>query len=95
MVLRKLNWKYCECGCHCHEVTVGGSYYSIYNDLQGAYLLSQNNDPRYSQYAKKFGSFAEADKAAYKMALEELESAKKALEIKGNNHGDSAVSARI
>lgn len=23
----KLGWKYCECGCHGHEVTIGGLYF--------------------------------------------------------------------
>lgn len=95
MTRNKLNWKYCECGCHCHEVQVGSSWFSLYNNLRGTYLLCKGGDARHASYATKHSSFEEADKTAYTRALEELESMEKALGIKGNSDGDSTVSARV
>lgn len=51
--------------------------------LKGTCFLI-DGDPRYSRNAKKFNSFAEADDAAYKVALEELEATKEALGIRGD-----------
>jgi hypothetical protein len=30
---KKINWEYCECGCHGHEATVKGTHYWVFNDL--------------------------------------------------------------
>jgi hypothetical protein len=30
----KIPWKYCECGCHGHEATVGGMYFTTYQSLR-------------------------------------------------------------
>lgn len=34
-----MNWEYCECGCHGHELQVAGRYFWLFNDLKGTYRL--------------------------------------------------------
>lgn len=59
----KLNWEYCECGCHCHIASIGGHHFALYQDLQGGYFLRDrcrcpSKDVRYS-------SWEAADQAAF------------------------------
>lgn len=40
---KKIPWDYCECGCKCNFVQVGGLYFSIYNDLKGTYYYCKGS----------------------------------------------------
>ena len=71
---RKLDWKYCECGCHGHEVAVGSLYLWLFNDLEkpkAAYTLHKGHG-WLSPKIGKFDSFDAADKAGYELAKVEL-----------------------
>lgn len=37
--MKKLNFEYCECGCHCYSASSKGIGYTIYNDLKGNFHL--------------------------------------------------------
>ena len=34
-----LKWKYCECGCHGHDLSVAGLDFWMFNDLEGNYSV--------------------------------------------------------
>jgi hypothetical protein len=34
------DWKYCECGCHCHTVDLLGIPFSLFDTLKGPFYLS-------------------------------------------------------
>jgi hypothetical protein len=40
---KKFNWKYCECGCHGFELSVGGQYYWCLDRLDGTFILNQGH----------------------------------------------------
>ena len=57
-----LPWKYCECGCHGHELNIGNQYYWLFNDLQGGFHLHTDHGwlgPKLGTYS----SFKKADRA--------------------------------
>lgn len=41
--MKKLDFEYCECGCHNHAATMKGMHYTIYNDLQGNYTARRGH----------------------------------------------------
>jgi len=38
-----LPWKYCECGCHQHEISLAGEYYAVYWNLEDNYWVTQSH----------------------------------------------------
>ncbi len=46
MASKPIPWEYCECGCKSSTVTIGGAYFSFYNDLQGGYWFATSHHPR-------------------------------------------------
>lgn len=70
----KLNWEYCECGCHQHTASIAGVHYSMFNDLKGGYFLGVNSHRAYwrEDGNLKFKSFEDADEAAWKDAQKRI-----------------------
>lgn len=65
-----LPWKYCECGCKGHAVSVGTLQMWIYDDLcdtPTSFKLHRGHGP-ISLLVSTHGSFEEADLAARKLA---------------------------
>lgn len=54
----RLPWKYCECGCKSSVLEIGGLHFSLYNDLQGGYFLSEQHGARTA--GTKYGSIQAA-----------------------------------
>ena len=75
----QLNWEYNECGQHCHEVRVGGRYFSAFLNLRDnkVYFAEGNVDPRYN--GKPCKDFEEATA----LAVEILKKDKAELEALG------------
>jgi hypothetical protein len=83
---KRVNWEYCECGCHGHELLLGPLYYWMFNDLgRGGSTKHFHLNTRHSDLGDHLGSFSsfeEADSAArahaksvLKKSLEELDRA--------------------
>ena len=68
----KLRWKYCECGCHGHEVGAKGLQLWLFNDLKGSFFLHEGHG-FISQRLGVFSSFEEADNAAAAIAETRIE----------------------
>ncbi len=49
--MKKLNWKYCECGCRGFEIHAAGLYFWYYDDLKGNMYLHSGH----GHYALKIG----------------------------------------
>lgn len=67
---RKLKWEYCECGCKSYTTPSGE--FSMFWDLKSKYILRTWHN---IVNVEVFGSFEEADAAAYrkhKEAVDEL-----------------------
>lgn len=44
--MKKLKWKYCECGCHGHELRIAGSYFWSFMELSSppvCYLSAEHD----------------------------------------------------
>lgn len=60
----KLDFEYCECGCHGHEASPGMNvHYWIFNDLKGTYRLHRGHGWM-SPVISTHKSFKDAEKAA-------------------------------
>ena len=66
----KLNWKYCECGCHCHVASIGGQRFAVYDDLSGGFWLQ--NRCQCPSSRTRYDSWEEADQAAFDQAHEKI-----------------------
>ena len=64
-MLSKLEFEYCECGCHGHEAARKGLYYWIYNDLGDPPKFYLNNGHGFlGVRIGVYKSFEEAEAAA-------------------------------
>lgn len=50
---KKLNFEYCECGCHGFELSVAGQYFWVFDDLKGSFHVHSGH----SSCTKRLGSF--------------------------------------
>lgn len=81
MASKPIPWKYCECGCHSCDVTIGGLYFSYYDDLHGGLWLSTQHHPwltgqkvaSYAEISRKVLQALKAQKDVVKQQLSELE----------------------
>jgi hypothetical protein len=71
---RRIPWKYCECGCHSFDVTVGGAYFSYFSNLRGHYYFSvgQHNPAIYGKRMKSIEAIEEEVRRVLKSNLAEL-----------------------
>lgn len=77
----RIPWKYCECGCHSSEVTIGGAYFSYYDDLHGGLWLSTRHHPwltgekvkSYAEINRKVRQALKTQKKTLTLQLSELE----------------------
>ena len=65
---KRVDWEYCECGCHGHELRLGPLYYWMFNDLgRGGSAKRFHLNTDHSGLGSRLGSFSsfeEADRAA-------------------------------
>jgi len=45
-VNKSLPWKYCECGCHCFELSVGARHFTYFDTLKGQILFYEGHNAR-------------------------------------------------
>jgi len=57
---KRLNWKYCECGCKGYELTIGGRFFWSFYDLKGGWYLTEGHGG-YGTDLGKFKSWEKAD----------------------------------
>ena len=78
----ELNWEYCECGCHGHELNVAGKYW-VFNDLGNPPTLYLKNGHKWSGIELgKFKSYKEIDSYIIKELKAEYRKLGKMLNIK-------------
>lgn len=68
---KTLPWKYCECGCHQHELDAQGRHFTIYNDLRGNFIVAEGHNAKYSSNEPK-KSLIEADKQVREWLKEDI-----------------------
>lgn len=68
---RPIPWKYCECGCHSFDVTIGGAYFSYLDTLRGDYYFSVGQHHP-SINGKKIGSVQEINAAVREVLKKNL-----------------------
>ena len=71
--MRALNWEYCECGCHGHELNIGHVHLWLFDDLKGTLYLRKGHG-HVSPLVDKFKTWKKVDKAARKILTKELKS---------------------
>lgn len=73
---KPLPWKYCECGCHSFDLTIGGAYFSYLDTLQGHFMFSAGQHHP-GLYGKRVETRAEIDKAVRDVLRKNLAELKK------------------
>ena len=73
--MKKLDWKYCECGCHGHEVSVGSVDLWLYNDLKGKFYLHRGHGHS-SEAISVLPTWEAANDAAVEFLKQQMKSVK-------------------
>lgn len=75
---KSLDWEYCECGCHGHELEIGGQYFWLFDDLEGSFYL--RNGHKYGGISLgTFKSFEAASDHVRSILKDSLKEIKKVL----------------
>lgn len=65
---KQVDWKYCECGCHGHELRLGSLYFWMFNDLgrcgSSKHFHLNTGHSGLGKDLGRFSSFEKADCAA-------------------------------
>lgn len=82
---QKIDWEYCECSCHGHEIRFGSVYFWMFNDLgkgkdKIGFHLFNSHMGMTSEIIGTYDSFEEADEVARNIAREKLKKYREELE---------------